>query len=193
MISTVWALIYILLQRGCSMASQLIDEIRATSDRATIYYSNNPCNRVFFDGFLIWEKDIKEHSIPDLASVLTRTGGGGASSASNGRKEVKAENTFNYSYYGNYGMATYYEAVDVSSWASYSGIIDISKLENTDEIKSIVVHFYGNSGTKTYNVSGTKVINVSDYASGSDRGYGVGYGAGSYSRAGVAAVSYKYV
>ena len=181
------------------MALQLIDEIRTTSDRATIYYSNNPCNRVFFDSSLIWEKDTAEHPIPNLEAVLTRTGGGGNYSAklyyggSTTTHNPAAENTFNYSYYGIYGMATYYEAVDVSSNASYSGTIDISKLENADEIKSIVVHFYGNSSTKTYDVSKNKIVQVSDYSSHSDRGHGSGYGAGSYSRAGVASIGYKYV
>lgn len=140
------------------MASPLVKAIQATSERAAIYFNEQVCNKVYFEGELIWERDIKPRSIDDLELIVTKVSteqwysardGVGASNYS--IPGTWNESGFNYhKAYGKIVSNLVWLGATITCNAKYVGHVDLTKLPDLDltEVKKIVIHKYsGNDET----------------------------------------------
>ncbi len=150
------------------MKKELLNEIKDTSNRASIYYENNSIDRVFYQGDIIWEKDNKPHAVIDLESCLTRVGQSASGRATGGVDSQGFES--GPSYYFNRVTARYratlkWEGGAAYVSASYTGQINKLALPDGENITTLLVHTYM-SGVKTIDVRGIDTVTVSD--SGTD-------------------------
>lgn len=156
------------------MASPLVKAIQATSDRAAIYFNEQICNKVFLQGELIWERDIKPRPIDDLELIVTKVStdqwysardGVGASNYST---QSWNESGFNYhKAHGQIVPSLVWLGATITCNAKYVSHVDLTKLPDLDltEVKKIVIHKYSGKD-ETIILDGTNYsFDVTDTAS----------------------------